>query len=260
MTIPSIAILSDIHSNLPAFKAVLRDVKQSGARQIVFLGDIVGYGSRPAECVEWVRKLGGHCVMGNHDVAIKQCRVPGFRFAQSNWATDDYAAGLMHSAKQLDDKQAAWLGGLPYWMPVSGAVVAHASLDEMNCFNYIEDDGSARPSLELLSKNAVKTGFFGHTHRQEVFPDSADGLEWLDEKRFRIQEGMPCVVMVGTVGQNRHETDRRACWTLWEPSTRTVEFRQVEYDRIEAAREVIEAGLPRDGALRLLTQEEMERL
>jgi len=61
----TIAILSDIYSNLTAFKAVLRDVKESGARQIIFLGDIVGYGSHPAECVEWVRKLGGHCVMGN---------------------------------------------------------------------------------------------------------------------------------------------------------------------------------------------------
>lgn len=257
---PTIAILSDIHSNLIALKAVLRDVRESGARQIVFLGDIVGYGPHPAECVEWVRKLGGHCVMGNHDAAIKMCREPGFRFPQSNWRDDDYAAGLVYSAEQLNDEQAAWLEGLPYWMPVSGAVVAHASLDDMNFFNYIEDDESARPSLELLSKSAVKVGFFGHTHRQEVFPESADGLEWLGENRFRIREGMPCVVMAGSVGQNRHESDRRACWTLWEPATRTVEFHRVEYDRIDAARQVVAAGLPRSGAVRLLMSEEQERL
>ena len=257
---PSIAILSDIHSNLFALKAVLRDVKESGARQIVFLGDIVGYGPHPAECVDWVRKLGGHCVMGNHDVAIKQCRVPGFRFPQSNWETDDYAAGLMHSARQLNEEQAAWLAGLPYWMGISGAVVAHASLDDMNFFNYIEDDESARPSLDLLSRSEVKVGFFGHTHRQEVFPDSADGLDWLGENRFRIGEGMPCVVMVGSVGQNRDETDRRACWTLWEPATGVVEFRRVDYDRMEAARQVVASGLPMSGAARLLIPEEQVQL
>lgn len=57
-----IAILSDIHSNLPALQAVLSEVQSSGAGRIVFLGDIVGYGASPAECVDWVRKLGGECV------------------------------------------------------------------------------------------------------------------------------------------------------------------------------------------------------
>jgi diadenosine tetraphosphatase ApaH/serine/threonine PP2A family protein phosphatase len=252
----TIAILSDIHSNLIALKAVLRDVKESGARQIIFLGDVVGYGSHPAECVEWVRKLGGHCVMGNHDAAMKMCRTPGFRFDQPDWREDDYAAGLVHSSKQLSDEQASWLAGMPYCIEIPGAVVAHASLNDMNFFNYIEDDKSARPSLDILARNSDKVGFFGHTQRQEVFPDSGDGLEWLDENRFRIQEGMPCVVMVGSVGQNRDETDRRACWTLWEPTTLTAEFRKVEYDRVEAARQIVAAGLPIHAARRLLTPEE----
>jgi len=249
---PAVALLSDIHSNLTALKAVLRDVKESGARQVIFLGDIVGYASKPAECVDLVRKLGGYCVMGNHDAAIKIFRKPGYEPDQRNWRTDDYAAGLMYSARQLNDEQAEWIEGLPYYMRVSGAVVAHGSLDDMKYFNYIEDDESARPSLGLLAKCDLKVGFFGHTHLQEVYPDHADGVEWLTENRFRIAEGMPCAVVVGSVGQNRHETDRRACWTLWEPSTRTVEFRQVEYDRMDAARQIAEAGLPKDAALRLL--------
>ena len=66
-----IAILSDIHANLPALEAVLREVEQCGAGRIVFLGDIVGYGASPAECVDRVREHGGECVMGNHDIAIK---------------------------------------------------------------------------------------------------------------------------------------------------------------------------------------------
>ena len=91
---------------------------------------------------------------------------------------------------------------------------------------------------------------------QEVYPEIPNGVEWLDGQRFRIKEGRACVVMVGSVGQNRHETDRRACWTLWHPETQTVEFRQVEYDRVEAAWKVIAAGLPLAAALRLLAQGE----
>ena len=72
-----IALLSDIHSNLPAFQAVLRDVRVSGANQIVFLGDIVGYGASPAKCVDLVRKLGGKCVMGNHEPATLAVRKLG---------------------------------------------------------------------------------------------------------------------------------------------------------------------------------------
>jgi hypothetical protein len=60
-----IAILSVIHANLPTLEVVLRDVAQCGADRVVFLGDIVGYGASPAECVDLVRKLGGECVMGN---------------------------------------------------------------------------------------------------------------------------------------------------------------------------------------------------
>jgi predicted phosphodiesterase len=69
-----IAILSDIHTNLPALEAVLRDVEQSKAGRIVFLGD---YGASPEECVTLVRKHGGECVMGNHDLAIKRIRMRG---------------------------------------------------------------------------------------------------------------------------------------------------------------------------------------
>lgn len=106
---PKIALLADIHSNLIAFKAVLKDVLQCGAERTIFLGDIVGYGSHPAECVDLVRKLGGECVMGNHDQALGIFRKAGYEPPQRNWREDDYAAGLMHSARALNGHHAAWI-------------------------------------------------------------------------------------------------------------------------------------------------------
>ena len=97
-----IAILTDIHANLPAFVAVLLDVQASGAERVVFLGDIVGYGASPAECVDWVRKLGGVCVMGNHDVEIRAVRKRGGSFRDPDWKNCGYQAGLAHAAECLD--------------------------------------------------------------------------------------------------------------------------------------------------------------
>ncbi len=246
-----IAILSDIHSNLTAFKAVMKDVLASGAEEVVFLGDIVGYGSHPAECVKLVRVFGGKCVKGNHDRDAVVCRTPGFKFAQPNWEEDDYAAGLVHSAKQLDEEAAEWLRGLPYWGEIEGAVVAHGSLDEPGEFNYVECEETAEPSLELLGRHHLKVVFLGHTHWQRVFVEGGKELEWPGEGRFRVPAGTACAVTVGAVGQPRHVDDARACWTLWTPELSEVEFRRVEYDREKAAREIVAAGLPRKAAERL---------
>lgn len=253
-----IAILSDIHSNLPAFKAVLRDVQESGAEQIVFLGDIVGYGASPAECVDLVRKLGGHCVMGNHDMEIRNIRKRGCNSLGAGWQHCGYEAGLAHSAKSLDAGQADWLADLPYGMKIPGAFVTHGSLNKPEAFNYIQTARDASPTLEILRKEKIKIGFFGHTHVPDIFSDDDDALEWLDETRTRVRipSGLACAITVGAVGQPRHETDRRAAWVLWNPEEGVVEFRKTEYNRLQAAQDIAKAGLPFESAQRLLTDEE----
>jgi protein-tyrosine phosphatase/predicted phosphodiesterase len=257
-TIGKIALLSDIHSNLPAFKAVLREVQESGAERIVFLGDIVGYGASPAECVDIVRNLGGHCVMGNHDMEIRDMRKHGCTFQENGWQYCGYQAGLAHSAKCLDASQAEWLAALPFGMKIPGAFVAHGSLNEPKAFNYIQDGGDAEPTLEILREEEIDIGFFGHTHVPDIFTEDVDALEWLDtaQTQVRIPSGLACAITVGAVGQPRHETDRRAAWVLWDPEEGVVEFRKTDYDRLEAAKDIIKAGLPLESALRLLTDQE----
>ncbi len=158
-----IAILSDIHANLPALLAVLREVQTSGAARVIFLGDLVGYGASPAECVAWVRKLGGDCVMGNHDVEVENVRRPGFRFYDPEWQQRGYQAGLAHAAKSLDMEQAGWLARLPYTMTIPGAVVAHGSWNDPENFNSIEDAESAAPTLAALRQREFKVVEFRKT-------------------------------------------------------------------------------------------------
>jgi len=252
---PKIAILSDIHSNLPAFKAVLKEVQASGATQIAVLGDIVGYGASPAECVELCRKLGATAVMGNHDVDMQQY-LKGRRPTEPNWKKSGFTAGLVHSAASLNAEQTAWLAALPYARLIQGAAIAHANLHDPECFEYIESYDSAAPTLKILAAQTYKVGFFGHTHKQEVFHHPKTKLTWGNETTFTIPVGQPCVVMVGSVGQPRSEDDRRACWVLWDPKTRLVELRKTEYNRVKAAQDIAKAGLPLESALRLINPEE----
>lgn len=255
-----IAILSDIHGNLPALQAVLREVAESGAGSIVFLGDIVGYGASPAECVDLVRRHGGSCVMGNHDAEIRAVRKRGCAFRDPEWRASDYLAGLAHAARSLDADQAEWLARRPHVMKIPGAVVAHATLKEPEAFDYITDDGTAEPTLALLRAGKNKVGFFGHTHVAGVFSGGHQALEWLDETRVRIPPGVACAVTVGAVGQPRHPTDRRAGWALWNPVESVVEFRRTGYDRLQAAHDILDAGLPLESGLRLLTETELALL
>lgn len=223
-----IAILSDIHANLHALEAVLQEVQQSGADSIVFLGDIVGYGTSPAECITLVRKHGGECVMGNHDHALKRVRIRGRQGMSPGWEQSAYFAGLVHAAESLNGEQASWLENLPFTLKIPGAIAAHANLHEPESFDPITDLTSAAPTLRKLMSSPSEIGFFGHTHVQQVFPDPAGEIQWLDSTRFHIPADLPCAVMVGSVGQPHPESDLRAAWVLWDPAERVVEFRKTD--------------------------------
>lgn len=258
--VPAVALLADIHSNLPALEAVLFEAWQSGAGSIAVLGDTVGYGASPSECVAMVRKLGADCVMGNHDVEIDKVRKRGCTFSSPGWKYSEYLAGLALAARSLDAEQAQWLKSLPFHIKIPGAVVAHGSLDEPQAFNRIVDAKSGEPTLRILRGQKSKVGFFGHTHVQGIFADDPAALEWLDETQVRIPTGLACAVTVGAVGRPHNDPEQRAAWVIWDPDTGVVQFKKTEYNRIEAARAIAKAGLPMESSLVLLTGEEINDL
>lgn len=251
-----IALITDIHANLPAFKSVLRDVQESGATEIIFLGDIVGYGASPAECVSLVRNLGGRCVMGNHDCDMAMYRKRPSGSGDTLRNEDGFIAGLIHAADTLPEDDAEWLAKLPFTGLIQGAYVAHGSLDDPEAFNYIKDAESAEATLTYLAGMKHKVGFFGHTHQSKVFSGDPTKLDWINETTFRIPEGLACAVTVGSCGQPRSPDDLRAGWALWKPGERVVEFKRTEYNRLHAAQDIAKAGLPLESAARLLNDAE----
>lgn len=257
LPMPKIAILSDIHANAPALEAVLRDVAKAKVARVVFGGDVVGYGASSNACVSRVRALGGECVLGNHDHYTNQIRHDRSMLpANRDWRKNAVWAGVDEAARTLSEENAAWLRELPRRLEIPGGVVAHAALHQPDEWPYLRSLLDAAPTLAILRESACGIGFFGHTHRQEIFFDPAEPVtpERINPTRVHLPEGVVCAVLVGSVGQPR-DGDLRAGWTLWDSDTRVVEFRRTNYAALDAANDIVAADLPVESALRLLDAE-----
>ncbi len=127
----AIAILSDIHGNLPALEAVLRDVDQTPAEEIAFGGDIVGYGASPRQCVEFVKLLGGRCVIGNHEYYTKSIGEKGIENLSVDWEKNPVLAGVVHAIRTVPEEDLAWIQNLPWSLSLNEeTLIAHAGLED----------------------------------------------------------------------------------------------------------------------------------
>jgi predicted phosphodiesterase len=252
--VPKIALLSDIHANLPALRAVLDEIRGMDIDRILFAGDTVGYGPHPAECVSLVREMGGESVLGNHDFyAITAKRHPGAIPSDPESRANPVWAGIHHAVRQLDEDAFGWLESLPRLMELPGAILSHAALHDQSRWPYLLTTGDAMPTLEMLSRCLIDVAFVGHTHRQEWFsmPGAPPPEALVEDTVFRLREGTVCAVVVGSVGQPR-TSDNRAAWTIWDSDERIFEFRRTSYPFRETAQAIRDAGLPESSGRRLL--------
>lgn len=245
-----IAIITDIHANLQALKAVLRDVSSEGLESLVCLGDVVGYGANPAECVDLLRAIRCVGVMGNHDfytctdsMGIQAALDDPGSLGNPVWE------GIRHAREQLDDTQMEWLRGLLQIHHQEGAVMAHAALHDFAEWPYLLTAEEAEATLDLLDG---RIGFFGHTHREAVFAaDDGSQPELVGDGKLLLPEGCSVAITVGSVGQPRGG-DLRAHWLSWDSSERVIEFRRTPYDSVAAAAAIVSAGLPEESASRIV--------
>jgi len=227
-----IAVISDIHSNLVAFEAVLADMPPVDTT--ICAGDVVGYGPQPAECLEIVRDREIPTVMGNHDRGI----ATDSAFAFNSMAK----AGVQYSREQLSQDAIDWLYDLPTERhEFDGRVtIVHGHPDDPDRYTYprmfsAEMLGEGRNSSDSTSGRSPRVDVLvmGHTHVQahEVF-----------------DEGI--VMNPGSVGQPR-DGDPRAAYAILDLDAMTVEEHRVEYDIDLVEHQVAQAGLPEQIGSRL---------
>lgn len=213
-----IALISDIHSNLEAFSEVLRDIKRRGITRIICLGDIVGYGANPNECVDLIKKMKIKSVQGNHEF---YCQDLGQLEEFNPYAAE--ALSWTHHA--LTKENLAFLAKLPKTMEIEGIFFAHGSPRDPTD-EYVYDDVSIDEARLFFDKAKTEIIALGHTHIPFI-------------KRF----GDKMIFNPGSVGQPR-DGNPKASYCIFDTKTKTVEMQRVEYNIKKAADKIMEAGLP----------------
>ncbi|MFL5893513.1 MAG: metallophosphoesterase family protein [Thermoleophilaceae bacterium] len=238
-----VALVSDVHGNLPAFEAVLADIKDTGVDAIWNLGDLVGYGAQPDECVALARETCDLCLIGNHDlVVIDRLDVDDFSANAATaalWTRDNISAETRDFLTPLEPKDESHGEiGLyhasprdPVWEYVLSTGLAHACIDAMP--GRIGAVGHSHVALWFWRQEGGRTTGEQATHGLEV--DMSSG-EWL--------------INPGGVGQPR-DGDPRAAWILLDVERSSAQWRRVEYSIDAAAKAIEDAGLPRSLADRL---------
>jgi len=239
-----LGFFSDIHANLRALESVLADARRQGVNELVSLGDIVGYGPRPLECLERVLDSARWLIAGNHDLMAGDPDIPlsGLR--------EDVADGLLYARNALDEEQLAAMLAMPVTCMVHGVACSHASLYSAETFHYIHTQEEAAQHFKALS---VNMSFFGHTHQPMGWVEDAGQIIcYMGQGRLQVEAGRRYAINVGSVGQPR-DGDYRACYVTYDVSTGMIEWRRVGYDAQTTVTEMISLGMPESSANRLLT-------
>ncbi len=224
------AILADIHANLEALDVVLRDQKAQGCTHLACLGDIVGYGADPKECVDIVRALEIPTVKGNHD-----------EYTGSDMPLHDFnphaAKAVEWTRKQLTDDDRKWLRELNYVRILNHITIVHATLDGPQRWGYVFDKLAAAASFTYQKTDVC---FFGHTHVPLAFTKDSV-VRGGTYTKFMIEPGRKYFINVGSVGQSRDGV-AKATYVIYDLDERMIELRRLDYD-IPTAQAKIKAAI-----------------
>lgn len=228
-----IGVISDIHSNIHALEAVLDKLKE--VDQVICLGDVVGYGAHPNECVERVRGMKIPCVLGNHDAAC-------IGLLSLGWFNPHAANAVRWTMEEeLTTDSLRYLRSLPTTRRIEPFYLVHGSPREPTT-EYLTDGSQARASFDICKEQVV---FVGHTHVPLVFTElgATEGIAPSEGNRVSYEEAR-LIYNPGAVGQPR-DGDPRAAYSIVDTSSSSILQYRVEYDVQGARVDIIEAGLPR---------------
>jgi predicted phosphodiesterase len=229
------AIISDIHSNLEAFRSVLDDLNAKGGFDKIWcLGDIVGYGPDPHSCIELLREQDQISVAGNHDLAAVDLR-DTFDFNRFAVAAADW------TKLQLSDEDVKFLSSLPEKIVESDFTLVHGSpRDPIN--EYIASERIAEENLHYFE---TRYCLVGHSHVPLIFASigreavllKIEGEDYLPLNEQRL------IINPGGVGQPR-DSDPRASYAIYDSEARRLFLHKVEYDVNATQGKMKRAGLP----------------
>ncbi|MHC4060850.1 MAG: metallophosphoesterase family protein [Planctomycetota bacterium] len=230
------AVISDVHSNLEALLAVLGDVEKRGIKTIYCLGDVIGYGPNPRECLDLIIERTKWCVLGNHDYAVF------YEPTNFNYGAEQasfWTRGVLETEQAADSRNRWWrfLGELPMRRTLKTKLGANTGIVEfihasprrpVNEYIFPDDVYTNPLKVRLLFERVRHICFVGHTHLPGVFLDEPDF--YLPEELgnvYPVVDKEKAIINIGSVGQPR-DKDKRASYVYVDEDK--VHFVRLEYD------------------------------
>ena len=222
-----LALVSDVHANLPALQATLNSIAMAGVDRIVCLGDIVGTNTQPAECIAAIRQVDAVCVAGNHDLAV--CgRITTKTFSGTA------ARAVTWTQRRLARSDLHFLAGLPLRAVIGGNLIAvHGALHPQAACAPVRLDSD---ELRLQSFQAViadpsgaRICAYGHTHHVGIHEFRDGRIMPILEADVSLRDDAYYLINPGTVGEPRAH-DRRASYMIADLAQRRVSVHRVSYD------------------------------
>ncbi len=230
------AILGDIHSNLTALEAVLKEVDTLAVDQILSVGDVVGYGAAAREVLDILRDRKIPAVKGNHDAAVVGELDTTFFNPLAKHAVDWTRA-------ELTERDLDWLAALPMLLHTEHCAVGHGTYSKPERFDYIQSTEDADPSLNEQPRMAC---FVGHTHVPVTIlrlKEDPTRTFYTMDPEVDLSMAERALINVGSVGQPRDE-DPRAAVGIYDSDKEQFEIRRVIYDVDIEAKRIRATGLP----------------
>jgi diadenosine tetraphosphatase ApaH/serine/threonine PP2A family protein phosphatase len=234
-------VISDIHGNLEALEAVCKEIETVCPDKILCLGDLVGYGASPNECVASARRISHIIVAGNHDFgAVGKTDIAYFNM---------YAReAILWTAKKLKKEAFDYLLARPLAAVIDDRIrVVHATPSEPERWNYIFTHEQALEEFDAFEEEIC---FIGHSHQPAIYELMDKETLIVNAGRVHVRDGRRYLVNAGSVGQPR-DGDPRACICIYDTDAGEITMRRVEYDIEGAKRKITDAGLPAVLASRL---------
>ncbi|MBU1234521.1 MAG: metallophosphoesterase [Proteobacteria bacterium] len=238
-------VFSDIHGNLEALQCMLRDAADRNVHRSICLGDLVGYGPYPNECIELLRGLKNcRCLAGNHDVAVLWETSP---YGMSSAANE----AILWTMEQLTAENKAYLAALPDRLDVADMTFVHANPYNPRGWRYVLD---RKYALRSFAATRCRCLFIGHSHRPLLI--TRKSLLTIDlqavsaSMRYRVDDTRRRIINCGSVGQPR-DNDPRSCYLIFDSRKQEIEFHRVAYDIEKSVKAFHSAGLPPELGARL---------
>jgi len=231
------AVLSDIHANLEAFESVLLHLREQKCEKIIFLGDWVGYGPNPCECIRKGQEL-SHLISlaGNHDWAVVNKTDP---------VTFNIVArqSLGWTQKQLGENETEFLKSLPVTHIIDNLLFVHSTPDAPTLWKYIITRKHAEHGFHVMQKKGVSVAFVGHTHFSGYFTQYKGNITFTPTpQQVSLSPEARYIINVGSVGQPR-DHNPKACYGIYNTEASSFTYYRIPYPLEAVQNKIIDASL-----------------